>query len=289
MKKTPVFDYEIMGSVSSWPVDVSMSRNKKSGLWTLYFNYVDPDARAFEKNSAETPYDFRLVAEERYMDIDSFCQALIDSNNIELIELGMRILNTPTIPTSSELPRKYWTTRNAAIEYVLSGSPLPSGLADLQEWLATDGWDDLLAAWINEDVALNLKEWATYKFFDSTMRDDQGLDSEAITDQMRVDYARASIREAVEQSEGYDSPSVHSFSIEREDGERAILGCTVEIHGQAGLVPQWHGIFADKEAFYVYLRDAGFLLHSIADEISDVEILSLWVIEKKKKKISKRL
>lgn len=194
-------------------------------------------------------------------------------------------MNTQSAP---ELPQKFWKIRDETVEHVLSQSPLPEALDDLQDWLATDGWDDLLAAWINEDVALNLKEWAAYKFSDTSMREDEGHDdSVAITDQMRVDYARAAISDAVEQSEGYDSPSVHSFPIEREDGERAILGCTVEIHGQAGPAPQWHGIFADKEAFYVYLRDAGFLLHSIAEEISDAEILLCWVVEKKNKKTSK--
>jgi ABC-type transport system involved in cytochrome bd biosynthesis fused ATPase/permease subunit len=47
-------------------------------------------------------------------------------------------------------------------------------------------------------------------------------------------------------------------------------------------VPQWHGVFADKDDFYRHLRAAGFLFHSEADEIGDAEILALWDIEKKK-------
>lgn len=197
-------------------------------------------------------------------------------------------MTLPIAPIPSELPKKFWRTRDALVEHLLSNSPLPPDLANLQEWLANDGWDDLLAAWINEDVALNLEGWAEYKFSDSSLRDTEGLDeAESITDQMRVDYARAAISDAVEQSDGYDSPSVHSFPIERKDGKQAILGCTVEIHGQTGPVPQWHGVFADKEAYYRYLRETGFLLHSVADEISDAEILSFWVVEKKKKKKKK--
>ena len=192
-------------------------------------------------------------------------------------------MTLPIAPIPSELPKKFWRTRDALVEHLLSNSPLPPDLADLQEWLANDGWDDLLAAWINEDVALNLEGWAEYKFSDSSLRDTEGLDeAESITDQMRVDYAREAISYAVENSDGDDSPSVHSFAIERADGERAILGCTVEIHGQYGPVPQWHGVFADKDDFYKYLRDAGFLFHSEADEIGDAEILALWQIEKKK-------
>jgi len=192
-------------------------------------------------------------------------------------------MTLPIAPIPSKLPNKFWRTRDALVEHLLSNSPLPPDLADLQEWLANDGWDDLLAAWINEDVALNLEGWAEYKFSDSSLRDTEGLDeAESITDQMRVRHAREAISYAVENSDGDDSPSVHSFAIERADGECAVLGCTVEIHGQYGPVPQWHGVFADKDDFYKYLRDAGFLFHSEADEIGDAEILALWQIEKKK-------
>ena len=282
MKRTLVFDFEIMGSVSSWPVNVALSRNRQSGLWTIYFNYVDPEARAFEKQCAESPAEFRSIAEERYMNIDAFCQALIDSKDTELVELGTHIRNTPTKLIVPELPKKFWKIRDALVEHLMSNSRLPAGLADLQEWLATDGWDDLLAAWINEDVALKYGRLED-RFSDSYLSDSECLDaSDVITDSMRIDFARSAIRSLILDSDGYYNPSVHSFPIERDDGESAVLGCTVEIHGQYGPVPQWHGVFADKDDFYKYLRDAGFLFHSEADEIGDAEILALWNFEKKK-------
>ena len=43
-----------------------------------------------------------------------------------------------------------------------------------------------------------------------------------------------------------------------------------------------HGVFADKDDFFSYLRESGFLFHSEADEIGDAEILTLWQNEKKK-------
>jgi hypothetical protein len=190
-------------------------------------------------------------------------------------------LNTLTAP---QLPKQFWKVRDAAIEHLLTNSPIPSDLAALQEWIAIDGWESLLAAWINEDIALNLKAWAVFKLSDSSLRDTESLDEAiSITDQMRVAYARASIRDAIEESEGYDSPSVHSFPIERDDGERAVLGCTIEIHGQYGPVPQWHGVFTDKDSFYKYLRKNGFLIHSEKDAISDVEILTYWEKQNKPK------
>ena len=51
MKRRHVFSYDIWGSVCTWPVEVDLSRNERSGTWTLYFRYVDPEARhlAIEK------------------------------------------------------------------------------------------------------------------------------------------------------------------------------------------------------------------------------------------------
>ena len=216
------------------------------------------------------------------MKIDAFCQALIDSKDTELVDLGTHIRNTPTKLIAPELPKKFWKIRDALVEHLMSNSRLPAGLADLQEWLATDGWDDLLAAWINEDVALKYGRLED-RFSDSYLSDSECLDaSDVITDSMRIDFARSAIRSLILDSDGYYNPSVHSFPIERDDGESAVLGCTVEIHGQYGPVPQWHGVFADKDDFYKYLRDAGFLFHSEADEIGDAEILALWNFEKKK-------
>ena len=189
---------------------------------------------------------------------------------------------TPKSLIPPKLPSRFWKARDAAIEHLLSNSGLPPDLAELQEWIAIEGWDDLLAAWINEDVVLDFEGWAADKFSDYSLREAEDLDeSEAITDQMRVSYARAAISHVVQNCEGVDRPSVHSFPIERDDGKRAILGCTVAIYGQYGPVPQWHGVFADKDDFYRHLRSVGFLFLSEAGNIGDAEILALWVLEAK--------
>jgi hypothetical protein len=191
-------------------------------------------------------------------------------------------LATPKSLIPPKLPSRFWKARDAAIEHLLSNSGLPSDLAGLQEWIAIEGWDDLLAAWINEDIVLKFEGWAVDKFSDSCLREAEDLDeSEAITDQLRVAYARAAISHVVKNCEGEDLPSVHSFLIERGDGERAILGCTVEIHGQYGPVPQWHGVFANKDDFYRHLRSVGFLFLSEAGNVGDAEILALWGLEAK--------
>jgi hypothetical protein len=180
------------------------------------------------------------------------------------------------VPIASTLPHKFWKVRDAAIEHLLSKAPLPAALVDLQEWLATDGWNDLLAAWINEDVALKSGRFLE-RFSDSYLSDSECLDaSDVITDSMRIDFGRSTIRTLILEGDGYFNPSVHSFAIERDDGQRAVLGCTVEIHGQFGPVPQWHGVFSDKDDFYRHLREGGYLFHSEAHKIGDAEILALW-------------
>lgn len=45
MKRTRVFEYEIWGSVFAWPVEVDLSRDERRRSWTIYFRYVDPEAR----------------------------------------------------------------------------------------------------------------------------------------------------------------------------------------------------------------------------------------------------
>ncbi len=91
MKKTLVFEYEIMGSAHSWGVEVHLSRTKSSGEWTVDFNYTDPDARDSEMHTAESAEDFLYIAEERYLDLDLFCDALKETKKKELITLAGEI------------------------------------------------------------------------------------------------------------------------------------------------------------------------------------------------------
>ena len=93
MKKTLVFEYEIMGSVHSWGVEVFLSRTKNSGVWTVDFNYTDPEALDSETHTAESAEDFLNIAEKRYLDLDSFCDALKETKKKELITLASEIQN----------------------------------------------------------------------------------------------------------------------------------------------------------------------------------------------------
>ena len=196
----------------------------------------------------------------------------------------MAKLNQPSI----KLPKKFWKIRDAAIEYVLSNSLIPEELSALQNWIATDGWEDLLSAWIDEDAALNLKDWTEFELTDSCLRDNEGLESfNSISDEMRVKYAKQAISDAIDLYDDYYSPTVHCYLLTRDDGRTAILGCLVEIHGQGGPFPIWQGVFSDKQSFYIHLKKTGYLIHREADQINDVEILGYWNYEKRNKKRSK--
>ena len=91
MKKILVYEYEIMGSAHSWGVEVFLSRAKNSSEWTVDFNYTDPEAHDSEINFAESAEDFLYIAEERYFDLGSFCEALKETKKKELITLASEI------------------------------------------------------------------------------------------------------------------------------------------------------------------------------------------------------
>ena len=87
MKRTHVYNYEIWGSVTQWPVKVYLRRVAKAH-WRVDFEYVDPEAKASVSHVAEEAGDFVQIAEERHMDLGSFIKALHAATQVELRELG---------------------------------------------------------------------------------------------------------------------------------------------------------------------------------------------------------
>ena len=150
-------------------------------------------------------------------------------------------------------------------------------LIELQNWLETDGWDDLVAPWRLDELALNLNEWDAETLSDFSLRDFEGLDeSELITNEIRVNFARERIQDEIENGDGLSNPSVIAYEIKNINGKSAILGCTVEIHGQLGPETHWHGLFVTKEEFYEHLKNRDFIIQSEVEKMSDSKILDLW-------------
>lgn len=77
MKRIGVYKYEIWGSVCEWPVEVDLSRREASGTWTLYFRYVDPEARHAENVSACDAQEVREVLVEHNASAVEFSSALL--------------------------------------------------------------------------------------------------------------------------------------------------------------------------------------------------------------------
>ena len=179
----------------------------------------------------------------------------------------------------SALPKKFWHIRDACVEHVLTNSPPPSDLILLQNWLLEDGYDELLAAWIDEDLVMEREIFADY-FSDPQLRAWTELpETDEITDKMRSDFARNLISNTIDKSDD-NNLSVHSYSLQRDDGKVAILGFTIASLGQGCLdSPKWHGLFPDRATFYTHLNKSGLLLHKELKALSERKILAMWQAE----------
>jgi hypothetical protein len=96
MKRLHVFTYEIISSVTEWPVKVFLSNLADDEHWVIHFEYIDPSGTEEEHFSASTPEDFVAIAEAKYMDLDAFANALMKSNHEAVLNLGSRILQNST-------------------------------------------------------------------------------------------------------------------------------------------------------------------------------------------------
>jgi hypothetical protein len=177
---------------------------------------------------------------------------------------------------TTKLPTKLLPISDQVIDHFYKKTPLPINIEDLVNWYETEAWDDLVSGWGNDElIVLNLNHLAWLKFSDSELIANQECD-EPVTDKLRIKYARQLIAETLENSDGYDCPTVHAVELKKNDGNTAILGWTMEIHGQGGAVAVFQGAFSDIEHFYQNLRNCDFLFSSEQDQLTDEKILELW-------------
>jgi hypothetical protein len=163
---------------------------------------------------------------------------------------------------------------NAVVDHIHRGTELPDELEALSNLYETDCWDELLSAWGHDHFALKLYSLAI-AFSDSELYAREGL-SQALTDADRVAYARKLIEETFANLDEYECPGVHAVEIRNSAGESAILGWLVEVHGQAGPVPIFQGVFSDKQNFYQALRDSDHVLSGEESSVTEQTILKLW-------------
>ena len=174
-----------------------------------------------------------------------------------------------------EIPESLWPLRDAAIDYAIKGGEEPD-IKALHEWFEVDGWDAIIAGWNYEALVIKLYYLAWSSFEDDEFAALEDIEVNEITDAMRLKYARDLLEKASSGEDDYLCPSVHSCKIERENGDSAILGSYMEIHGQGGPVVTWWGIFKDDESFIESLKQSDHVLIDEIDIITDEKILSLW-------------
>lgn len=170
------------------------------------------------------------------------------------------------------------------VSHVHDGKPMPSNLQALHDWLEVPGWDELIAD-LDEGYAIKLGEIAEYRFRDSEVAADEDLDSvDQVTDSHRIAYARQWIQRAATGDDGDLAPTVHCFPLKDDGSREAILGVTVEVHGQAGAVPVWHGVFKNRADFLAELRACNYWLMSDLPLLDDSQLLARWIREKPRRK-----
>jgi len=183
----------------------------------------------------------------------------------------------------SNLPEKLNTIRDQVIDHVRINTPLHDGLSHLINWYETDGWDELVPTWAEEEhVALNFNS-ISLSFSDSELIANQEDDAK-VTDVLRIQYARKLVSTTFENNDGYYCPSVQVVELKKSNGESAVLGWLIEVHGQGGPVAIYRGAFKDKYQFFEHLADCDFLLDSVEQNLTDEKILSIWAKPHKSKR-----
>ena len=176
-----------------------------------------------------------------------------------------------------ELPSCLWPLRDAIVDHANGNAQEPQNLENLYEWLQNDGWDSLIGSDSEQEMALKLCELAQYQFLDSEFSVIEDLaPGEVITNSMRLSYAKGVIAMACSGDDGYLCPTLHSYKLEHSDGSRAIVGASVEIHGQAGAVAVWQGVHSTRDNFFATMKRCDIWLIEDAKNIDDDSILRLW-------------
>lgn len=173
------------------------------------------------------------------------------------------------------LPKHLAKLIGDVVAFALHGAPEPKNLKKLTDWYEEDGWDNLLAGWGSEQVALKLFYLAWSSFSDAELKATLDISRE-IHDSDRVEFAKSLIANSFQEFDEYLCPSIHAVPVSNAQGEKAILGWLMEVHGQAGPVPLFQGVFRDENTFYDYLKNSDYILSSEQTNVSDETILRLW-------------
>jgi hypothetical protein len=123
MKRTRVFNYVIWGSVCEWPVVVDLSRDERRGSWTIYFRYVDPEARHAETVTATEASEIYESLVENNSSVVDFADSIervasglpVQTHRENLVALAAELRSLPRAETdgsSEQVARRRLTLRS---------------------------------------------------------------------------------------------------------------------------------------------------------------------------------
>ena len=168
-----------------------------------------------------------------------------------------------------DLPENLWKIRDEIVDNVLDGLTPPADIKLVQEWLVSDGVDNL---WTQDGLlgyVITLDSLAQWRFYDSELEY-----SDEITDNLRVDHARKIISDVVAGDD--NTLGVHGAKLEKDDGKSIYLGSIQESQGQSGLVYEWFGVFDNLDQLLDEAARLGYFFTGEIDTITDEEILAVW-------------
>ena len=144
--------------------------------------------------------------------------------------------------------------------------PLPD-LSSLEEWLETDGWDDVVSG--IQGSYIHLSEALEF-FNDEVLIEYVDIDQQLrITNDDRISFARNHMEFKI--SESMDS--FHSIAFETKKMPPAVLCITMYYHGQGGA--EFHDISVCHST-EDYLQDCCGEIIMDPNDLSDLKIIEMW-------------
>lgn len=173
----------------------------------------------------------------------------------------------------TNLPKQFWSIRDAVIEAELNGEPSPNNISEIYDWLENDGWTELVDRNPNDEMVIYV---AGFCENDAELRAILKFDdSVKITNEMRIEYTREYLKKINSDEINYDYPEITYCTIERDDGKSVALGAMMVVQ-PGGWAVEWSGVYADAESFIQTMKLNGYWTLEDIGSIDDVAILNFW-------------
>jgi len=187
-----------------------------------------------------------------------------------------------------QFPNELKASLDQAMSDFLQGKSNLEILKPIYEWLEIDGWDALISD-LGEQMVLNLGYLSEYKFSDTELKDWMGIpDDQILTDSDRLGWGRDLINRALKSDDDTLLASIHTYAVTASDGTTGVIGCIVEIQGQAGPSCDWQGLWKTRNDFLAAVSDGKYCwVTPFMGEVPDDVILALWQKPKFLRKRSK--